>query len=104
MTGRRLLMSLENRIRLLRFICCASFAGGVAGADVAEVAAPDALMSWPIPSPDSEPIEITMGSDGNMWFVLQNASSVARLESDGTITQFPLPTFGFPSDITLGPD
>jgi streptogramin lyase len=96
-------MSIANRIRLLLVACCAGFAG-VAGADETRVAAPDALMSWPIPSPDSEPIEITMGADGNMWFVLQNASSVARLEADGTITQFPLRTFGFPNDIALGPD
>jgi streptogramin lyase len=60
--------------------------------------------SWPIPTPDSEPIEITAGPDGNLWFTQQDASQVTRVTPQGVITEFPLPTLGFPSDITAGPD
>jgi len=60
--------------------------------------------SWPIPTQDSQPIEITAGPDGNLWFTEQNASQVARVTPQGLIQEFPLPTLGFPSDITAGPD
>ncbi|HVS12227.1 MAG TPA: hypothetical protein VMS76_20365 [Planctomycetota bacterium] len=60
--------------------------------------------SWPIPSPNSQPIEIALGNYGNLWFTEQNASRVARITPRGSITEFSLPTFGFPNDITSGPD
>ncbi len=57
-----------------------------------------------IPTRDSEPISIVQGTDGNLWFTQQSASSVARVSPDGVITEFPTPTLSFPNDITLGPD
>jgi streptogramin lyase len=62
------------------------------------------IRSWPIPTPDSEPIEITLGPDGNLWFTEQNGNAVARVTPRGVITEFTPPTFSFPGDITAGPD
>ena len=59
--------------------------------------------SFPIPT-GSQPISITEGPDGNLWFTLQNSSQVARITPDGVITEFRTPTFSFPFDITPGPD
>jgi len=60
--------------------------------------------SFPIPSSDSQPISITVGPDGNLWFTEQNRSQVARITPEGVITEFLTPTFSFPIDITPGPD
>ena len=60
--------------------------------------------SFPIPSPNAQPIEIALGPDGNLWFTEQNTSAVARVTPDGVISEFPTPTPGFPYDITAGPD
>jgi len=81
------------------FLCLLATVAAAAG-DTADVR----LKFFPIPTPDGEPLEIVTGADALPYFVLQNASSVARLGRNGQIDEFPLPTFGFPSDITLGPD
>src|SRR5712691_11081240 len=60
--------------------------------------------SFPIPTSDSQPISITLGPDGNLWFTEQNRSQVTRVTPDGVITEFLTPTFSFPIDITPGPD
>ena len=60
--------------------------------------------SFPIPTPGSEPISITLGPDGNFWFTEQDRSQVARITPQGVITEFVTPTFSFPIDITPGPD
>ena len=62
------------------------------------------IRSLPIPTRDSQPISITLGPDGNLWFTEQNASKVARVTPNGQITEFVTPTFSFPLDITAGPD
>ena len=62
------------------------------------------VQAFPIPTPDSQPISIILGPDGNLWFTEQNASNVARVTLDGVITEFRTPTFSFPLDITAGPD
>jgi streptogramin lyase len=62
------------------------------------------IRSFAIPTPESQPISIIQGSDGNLWFVEQNASNVARITPNGEITEYRTPTFSFPLDITAGPD
>ena len=60
--------------------------------------------SFPIPTPGSQPISITLGPDGNFWFTEQDRSQVARITPQGVVTEFVTPTFSFPIDITPGPD
>lgn len=50
---------------------------------------------------------IAKGPDGNVWLVCQNATrsltELARLNADGTLSQFPLPDFDY-TRLTLGAD
>lgn len=78
--------------------------GAALAVSVVSSTAQTRIRSFPIPSPDSQPISITVGPDGNLWFTEQNRSHVARITPDGVITEFLTPTISFPIDITPGPD
>jgi len=62
----------------------------------------------PAGSAQGEPLAITAGPDGNLWFteILQNGgSSIGRITTSGKITEFPLPSANtLPSSITAGSD
>ena len=63
--------------------------------------------SFRVPTDNSRPRHITLGSDGNMWFTESDfdVSKIARITPDGAITEFTVPSaFSQPSDITLGAD
>jgi virginiamycin B lyase len=63
--------------------------------------------SFRVPTDNSNPRHITLGSDGNMWFTESNidVSQIGRIDADGNITEFVVPTrFSQPSDIVSGPD
>src|ERR1044072_5799414 len=63
------------------------------------------LKSFRIPTANSQPREIVLGSDGNMWFTESefNVSQIGRIDPAGNITEFPVPTqFSQPSDIVAG--
>jgi streptogramin lyase len=74
---------------------------GLAGPAAAVPAA--AHRTFPIPTPNSQPIEITRGSDGNMWFTESGGQRVARITPQGAVTEFGFRR-AFPDDITLGSD
>ena len=61
------------------------------------------LARFPIPSSRSQPIAITLGPDGNLWFTEQNTSRIARVTPGGAITEFRTPSESFPGDIAPGP-
>src|SRR5579863_9575317 len=62
----------------------------------------------PAGSGAGQPLAITAGPDGNLWFteLLQNGgSSIGRITTSGNITEFPLSSVTtFPSSITAGSD
>jgi len=61
----------------------------------------------PAGSAQGEPLAITAGPDGNLWFteIGRVGSSIGRISTAGKITEFPLPSANtFPSSITAGPD
>jgi virginiamycin B lyase len=63
--------------------------------------------SFRIPTDNSQPRDITLGADGNMWFTESqiNVSQIGRVDPQGNITEFVVPTrFSQPSDIVSGPD
>lgn len=63
--------------------------------------------SFKVPTDDSRPLHITLGSDGNMWFTESNiaASQIGRIDPDGNITEFVIPRrFTSPGDIVSGAD
>jgi streptogramin lyase len=57
--------------------------------------------------PGSDPLGITGGPDGNLWFTDGGMThAIGRITPSGTVTEFTqgLTSNGFPSDITQGPD
>src|SRR5262245_59133725 len=74
---------------------------------LAPLLAGPAFKSFRIPTANSQPREIVLGSDGNMWFTESelNVSQIGRIDGNGNITEFVVPTrFSQPSDIVSGPD
>jgi hypothetical protein len=59
-----------------------------------------------VPTANSEPIAITKGPDGNLWFAEQDGEKIGRIDpSTDEITEFPIPSGGGePRAITAGPD
>lgn len=56
-------------------------------------------------SPDSGPVSIASGPDGNLWYTLQNANKIGRVTPQGKITEYDVPTQGSrPFGIAAGPD
>lgn len=54
-----------------------------------------------LPTPDSEPLDIVIGPDGNGWFS-EYRGEIGRLTPAGVLTEFPVPSN--PQGITVGPD
>src|SRR5688572_7121457 len=51
------------------------------------------------------PGDITVGPDGNLWFVLQESNQIGRITPAGVVTEFPIPTAeSLPQSIALGVD
>ena len=71
------------------------------------VAAPaQTFREYSIPTSSAVPEAITLGPDGNVWFLEKNANKIGRITPSGTITEFAIPTakaqpFG---GIVTGPD
>ncbi len=57
---------------------------------------------FPIPTPDSSPIDITTGPDGALWFT-EFAGKIGRITTSGRITEFPIPGAAPGFGITSGP-
>jgi virginiamycin B lyase len=66
-----------------------------------EAAAPGAARSrlpradireFVIPTPNSRPIAVELGPDGRMWFSEEAGGKVGRIEADGSVSEFLLPT------------
>jgi streptogramin lyase len=54
---------------------------------------------------DKQPQGITAGPDGNIWFTEASSNQIARIKTDGTITEYLVPTLNSaPRGITAGPD
>ncbi|HLX41533.1 MAG TPA: SMP-30/gluconolactonase/LRE family protein [Ktedonobacteraceae bacterium] len=70
---------------------------------------PDAhrIIQYNIPSPGSDPHDITTGPDGNLWFVDDGAGvvgNIGKITPQGQFTQYPVPDpYGGPWSITSGP-
>jgi virginiamycin B lyase len=58
-----------------------------------------------VPTANSQPAGVAVGADGNVWFTEFNADKIGRVNSDNSITEFPLPGPGRgPLAIVSGPD
>jgi len=76
------------------------------GGEVGRITPAGTISEFPIPSPNSEPGQITPGPDGNLWFTENtlNGGVIGRITLTGTITIFALPEGHEASGITKGPD
>jgi streptogramin lyase len=65
-----------------------------------------AFVEFPIPTADSNPIDITVGPDGNLWFAEAGyaVNQIGRITTGGAITEFAVPGGHRPIVITSGPD
>lgn len=69
------------------------------------------LESFPLPTPECLPSGITLGPDGNMWFIAESTNSIGRISWSGSVTEFVVPVAAAFSEwgklnggITSGPD
>jgi streptogramin lyase len=62
------------------------------------------IIEFPLPA-NSRPRGIAVGPDGNIWFTESAGNNIGRITTSGTITEFPIPSFGsVPEGITAAPD
>ncbi len=54
--------------------------------------APASITEYPIPTTASFPTAITMGSDGNLWFLESYGNKVGRISPNSVITEFLIPS------------
>jgi virginiamycin B lyase len=69
------------------------------------VVAAQTITEYPIPTVESQPLWITSGPDGALWFTEDTGNKIGQITVLGAITEFPIPTANsFPQGITAGPD
>ncbi len=64
------------------------------------------ITEYTVPTSGSQPIDLTVGADGALWFTeFLGASKIGRLTPDGTFTEFAVPNGGVaPAGIAAGSD
>jgi streptogramin lyase len=68
-----------------------------------------AITQFPLPTPYLDPVALTAGPDGNLWFTNYNwgtnTGGIGRITTSGAVTDFPLPSpSDHPGGLTVGPD
>ncbi len=58
---------------------------------------------YDVPTADSDPLSITLGPDGAMWFTEEDGGQIGRIDAGGTMSQFPVAITRL-GGITTGPD
>ncbi len=78
------------------------FAGSRIGA---HAQGPITITEFPTPTSSSNPIKITTGPDGNLWFTEFDAHQIGKITTSGTINEYAaLTSNSSPWGITTGPD
>lgn len=85
-----------------------SESGVAKDSDVARITTSGALSEFPLPAGSGFPFPLTVGSDGNLWFI-ESSGSIGRVTPSGVVTNFPAPSPGSyqslaPRSLTLGSD
>jgi virginiamycin B lyase len=63
------------------------------------------ITEFAVPTAGTQPVFITAGPDGNLWFTEQNGNEIGRITTTGVITEFAPPTANsVPQGISSGPD
>lgn len=62
------------------------------------------ITDFPVPTPASRPLEITGGSDGNIWFLETASGKIGRITPQGEVKEFAIPGQVPLLGIASGPD
>jgi hypothetical protein len=63
------------------------------------------LREFLIPTPNSRPVAIVKGSDGNFWFTEEHGNKIGRITSQGVVAEYLIPTpNSIPGGLTRGSD
>jgi virginiamycin B lyase len=82
----------------------AAIASGVSTAN-APVTPTPTIYEYQLANVSADPLTITRGSDGNMWFTEYNVNKIGKITPTGTITEYNVPTStAGPDGITAGSD
>lgn len=73
--------------------------GGESADAVGRLGRDGKLRRWRLPDPRSGPAQIVAGPDGALWFVEQRTYRIARITTDGAISEFQLRPGLVPADI-----
>src|ERR1700760_1003253 len=57
-----------------------------------------------LPNNSSQPDKLTLGPDGQIWFVEDQAAAIGEIDTSGNVTEYPLDSAAQATNITLGPD
>jgi streptogramin lyase len=78
--------------------------GGGSQQGIGRITPSGVITTFAFGQPFSTELDITSGPDGNLWFTDFYNNMVGRVTTQGVVTEFPLPDYGAPLGITLGPD
>jgi virginiamycin B lyase len=62
------------------------------------------ITEFPVPTAGADPLGITAGPDGALWFTEPSTGRIGRITTAGVVTEFPLPEGSRPGAIVTGPD
>jgi streptogramin lyase len=63
------------------------------------------MTEFAVATAGSNPLGITAGADGNLWFTEGHSNKIGKITLAGAVTEFPIPTSAsVPEGITAGPD
>ena len=90
-------------MRLGRFVLILVSVGVLVGSAAGPAQATKRITEYPIPLQDTQPIGITSGPDGNIWFTQIHRNRIGRITTGGAITEYRVPTLeSGPDGITSG--
>jgi streptogramin lyase len=95
--------SLRKRF-LPTLVFCLTLLVAPLAASLPAYAAPT-VTTYPIPTTNANPYQITKGPDGALWFTESQSNKIGRITSAGVITEYPVPGSYFnPRSIVTGSD
>ena len=79
-----------------------SFTNGTNGVTPFNLTAKDVVSHFPLPNPSTDPSDLALGSDKNVWFTELNFSKIGRIKPNGAVSEFVLPGGHFGAGIAAG--
>jgi len=75
------------------------------GTKIAQMTTAGVITEYPVPTPNSQPGGLTVGTDDALWFTEHTGDQIGHLTLTGVIAEYPVPTLeSDPMVIEPGPD